>query len=141
MSAKEAFKATLKGLGCQCREEENDADIIWFGFQGEQFRALTDDTSMIIVQDLNWFSVSLDNLEELSMLYKAVNEANKNAWVIVCYTTDTEGQTVDVHSVASMPMSWQMAQDEGYVRHMLGRFFMAKRIVHLEFDRMRTAAQ
>ena len=36
---------------------------------------------------------------------------------------------------------WRWMRDEGYVRHMLGRFFMAKRIVHLEFDRMRTAAQ
>lgn len=141
MSAKESFKATLNGLGCQCHEQEDDANIIWFGFQGEQFRALTDDSSMIIVQDLNWLSVPLGNLEELSMLYKAVNEANKNAWVIVCYTTDTEEQTVDVHSMMPMSMSWQMAQDEGYVKHMLGRFFWAKRIVYMELDRMRTAVK
>ncbi len=141
MSAKECFKATLNRLGCQCQEQEDDANIIWFGFQGERFRAFTDDSSMIVVQDFFLYSVPLDNLEELSMLYKAVNEANSNAWVIVYYVTNTKEQTVDVHSMMPMPMSWQMAQDEGYVNHMLGRFFMAKRIVYMELDRMRAAAK
>lgn len=81
------------------------------------------------------------DMEGLSSLYKSINTANQNVWACVCYSTDEEEKTINVHSSLPVVLTGGIEDIDGYITHMLKRFFMAQRIVRTEFDRLRASAK
>lgn len=141
MGTKELLIGTLKRMGCPYQEAGSDRQAIWFEFQGEKFRAFVDETPIVVMQDLWWFSMPLDDIEGLSSLYKAINTANQYVWACVCYSTNEEEKTINVHSSLPIVLTEGIEDIDGYVMHMLKRFFLAQRVVRTEFDRLRASAK
>lgn len=108
-----------------------DGDII-FQYQGENLQILaSDDRKYILIRDLWWYSAPLDDIENLAILHRAVNECNfENASSILAYTQDTDENTINIHTFRTMFWIPEIPEIEVYFRatldgvlHMHHRFY------------------
>lgn len=122
MGTRELLMDTLKRWGCQYSVDENDRIV--FKYQGENFVAYTSNKSrMIHIWDYLWYEHDLYDIEGLSRLKRAINEANANSSVTTIYHIDeTEGK-VNVHSHRMFLLIPQIPEIENYLHTMLDEFF------------------
>ena len=128
-------------------ELDKDGDIL-LKYQGEYLQILaSDDRKYILIQDLWWYSAPLDDIENLSILHRAVNECNfENATNIIAYTQDVDENTINVHTFRNLFLIPEIPEIEVYfkaaldaVLHMHHRFYSKmesiRREKHVETNR------
>lgn len=69
-------------------------------YQGETFRIVAEDENVYLqIQDLRWYDAPLDDIDNLSLLYKAVNECNMRNMVRLVYTYDRAENELSLHAL------------------------------------------
>lgn len=128
------MRAVLKKLNCKC--QENDDGTIFFEYQGESFwLSSSKDSSWVRVIDINWYNCSLDNLEEISCMQKAINSANAEQSCTAVYSIDKENNKMIVYSKADLLISTKLPGPDEYLYAWLSQFFQLKQKVVIEFEK------
>ena len=139
IGTRDLFMQTLTRIGCQYELAEEEGDNrIFFAYQGEHFFADTTNEGWYVhVWDTHWYHVELYDVDELSRLKKAINNANLNCATITVYTIDEAGSNVDVHCKSTFPFIPQIPNIENYLRGELNDFFRAHQYVGNEMTKLR----
>lgn len=131
---------TLTAIGCQYEIGKGEDDRIHFAFQGEHFLVAADNERPYInVFDYGWGSVELFDIDELSRLRKAINEANWRCSVQTVFSIDETAKSMDVHCKSNFLFIPQIPKLEDYLRVELNEFFRAHQLVGAEMERLRNA--
>ncbi len=131
---------TLTAIGCQYEIGKGEDDRIHFAFQGEHFLVAADNERPYInVFDYTWGSVELFDIDELSRLRKAINEANWRCSVQTVFSIDETAKSMDVHCKSNFLFIPQIPKLEDYLRVELNEFFRAHQLVGAEMERLRNA--
>lgn len=93
------LEVSLKNIGCHinlCEEENGQFHIT---YQGEHFTIYySEDSPYITIYDIAWYSEELNDIDNFSMVTKAVNLCNQHNTSTVLYTIDKENNCVNVHT-------------------------------------------
>lgn len=128
------MRAVLKKLNCKC--QENDDGTLYFEYQGETFwLSSSKDSSWVRIIDINWYNCSLDNLEEISCMQKAINSANVEQSCTAVYSIDKENNKMIVYSKADLLISTRLPGPDEYLYAWLTQFFHLKQKVVIEFEK------
>lgn len=129
---------TLKKMGCiHTIDDDND---ICFYYQGEQFIAFADNAHKFIgFYDYGWDSVNLDDIDEVSRLRRAINEANWESSVNIVFTINDDKRKMVLSSRADFLFVKSITYLDDYLKTILNEFFRAKRLVTMELDRLKEA--
>lgn len=139
---KDLFLQTLTKMGCQYDIDDEDNDLIHFAYQGEYFCANSkNDCDYIRLCDYRWMWVSLDDIDEVSRLRKAINEANWKNSVTTLYSIDDAEMKMYVHCKEIIFFNHQILDPEDYLRIEFHEFFHAHRLVEIEMDELRKKEQ
>lgn len=69
-------------------------------YQGETFRIIAEDENVYLqLQDLRWYDAPLDDIDNLSLVYRAVNACNMRDMVRLVYTYDRAENELYLHSL------------------------------------------
>ena len=128
------LRAIIGDLNCKYEEDEQGSII--FMYQGERFIILNTPESMWIrIFDVQWYDCSLDKLEEVSCMQKAINIANKSQPCTAVYAIDKDENKMIVYSKCDLLISSEFPEPDGYLSAWLSNFFNLKREVVLEFEK------
>lgn len=98
VSTRTLLQLALHSLNLQY-EFDAEQDFI-VRYQGETFRIIAEDENTYLhIQDLRWYDAPLDDIDNLSLLYKAVNECNMHNMVRLVYTYDRAENELSLHSL------------------------------------------
>lgn len=135
------FKELLKKLNSTYEIDPSVEDknffAATFSYQGEHFWVNIHKKSVWVrIIDCQWFNCSLDNLEEMACMQKAINIANAN--IMGCqalYNIDTEEHMMNVYSKCEFALFTGAPSPETYLTSYLSGFFDLKRRVGMEFEK------
>ena len=131
LSTVELCYGVLRNLNCEVRFEEESKGDMLFNYQSQEFKIIASDNTVIIeIWDFGWWSVSLDDLDEVSLVRKIINEINIRYDVSVVYSIDEEHGLLIVHSKRSCLFIKEIPAPEHYMSAMLGSFFEVQRLFH-----------
>ena len=116
MTSTELLEYALQKLNCSCDKGENDGEFHTV-YQGEHFRILADnDKIWIQVQDLWWYEASLDDIDNLALLHRAVNECNIRDANKMVYTYNQEEHEVGIHTLRDLLWLPQIPGSDQYLQ-------------------------
>ncbi len=125
-------------LNCQLQFDEKDESRISFTYQGEYFHVdASKDCLMITIWDTFWGDVSLDDLDDICHIRKAINTVNTGQALTLIYSIDQENQRFSVHTKRQCLLVPQIPHVENYLIAMLAGFFDAQRYFRQEFDKLK----
>ena len=134
---RQLFLDTLQKIGCPYTYDEED-DAAFFFFQGERFDAwFQDNNNYVAIWDYNWMECELYDIDNISRIKKAINEANMDCGVTTVYTIDEAGSHFDVHSTSLIAFIPQIPDIEGYLRTELREFFHTHHYIELEVKKLK----
>lgn len=97
----ELLKSVLDKLELKYKEK-GDNDVI-FAINDNIFNLKTDtDGQFLFVQHIMWYEAPLDDIDNLSLLQRAVNRYNASNTGKIVYTYDHEGNKVNLHTYADL---------------------------------------
>ncbi len=136
---RDMFLETLENMGCPYEtDEDEESERIYFTYQGEDFFVdATNNSWHVHVWATNLEHVDLYDIDEFTILRKAINEANLNCATTTVYTIDEEGKSVDMHCKSTFVFPPQMPYLESYLRVQLNDFFRTHQILNTTMERMR----
>ena len=136
---RDLFLETLENMGCPYEtDEDEESERIYFTYQGEDFFVdATNNSWHVHVWATNLEHVDLYDIDEFTILRKAINEANLNCATTTVYTIDEEGKSVDMHCKSTFVFHPQMPYLESYLRVQLNDFFRTHQILNTTMERMR----
>ena len=139
LKPRELCKVLLRDLNCKVVEDEEDKERMEFNFQGETFCLIvTDDCLFATVYDFSWGSISLDDIDEVSRLRKAINNVNfRFGGLCVVYTIDTEKNRMVVHTKRQFLVTPEIPNILDYMIAILTGFFEVQRALTHELDILR----
>ncbi len=128
LHTKELVMRTLRAIGCDPSVNEVDENRIDFVYQGGSFFMIASDSSMFAyLFFVWWYDSPLDNIDALSAIQKAVNNANcSNISCNVMYTIDQENNLVGVHSRSQLLFSPDIRDLENYLVAKLQEMFSVR---------------
>ena len=127
---------TLQEMGCQY-DFDDDGEICFF-YQGEQFSAISDNTDKFIsLYDYGWYSANLDDIDELSLLRKAINEVNWVSDVNIVFAFNEDEREMIISSRVTLLFVDTIPYLDDYLKTVLNELFRAKRLLMMEKDRLR----
>lgn len=90
----------LDSLNLSFDQGDSDDDI-YIQYQGEWFRILflPQETHCVDIQDNCWYSALLNDIENLSIIHKAINRYNRFGNYRMCYSYDKDTNEVAVHTL------------------------------------------
>ena len=131
------LKTILTQLNCQYQAGEDDD--YWFTYQGEHFNVSYDkDSFWVRIYDMQWFTCSLDELENISYMQKAINLCNSRSCCTAYYYVDTDKKTFRVYSKCDFLLNEEFPAPEQYFQEWLTQFFRLKHEIVLQYDNERT---
>ena len=129
----------LTKMGCKYEIGEENGRIE-FKWQGGFFIAdATNDSPFITVWYLQWDEYELYDIDQLSRVKRVINDTNINYDVMVFYSINKEGNNFYVHSKSHFLFIRQIPDAESYLMAMLANFFMVRRSVEVELDKLTNA--
>lgn len=138
LAPKDLLVAALQHLNCKVETDDERDDKLYFNYQAETFCAIaSNDCFMITLYDFSWGAIDLDDIDEVSILRKAINEVNLYAPVSLVYSIDTENKKMVVHTKKQILMISQIPDIEKYIMAMLASFFEVQRSLASELDSLR----
>lgn len=137
MGTRELVFQTLRCIGCEYREEEENR--ILFKYQGEPFMIIANDNSFFIdVYDNWWYSLSTYcEVDEFARLQKVINHVNAFVNSTVLYTIHQESEQIGVHTKRNILFIPQIPEIESYLVSVLDDFFKTQRLVVTEIERIK----
>ena len=137
MDNQDLLKTILTQLNCQYQAGEDDD--YWFTYQGEHFNVSYDkDSFWVRIYDMQWFACSLDELENISYMQKAINLCNSRFCCTAYYYVDTDKKTFRVYSKCDFLLNEVFPAPEQYFQAWLTQFFRLKHEIVLQYDKERT---
>ena len=110
--------STLRKLNIEY-ELDRDNDFI-ITYHGEKILLFVrDDDSMLHMKDFFWYSAPLDDIENLSILHKAINECNTRCLNTLVYEYDNKENEINVHSTRDLLWIPQIPDIDKYLREAL----------------------
>lgn len=138
IGTRDVFKKTLSDIGCQYQIGDGEDKLIFFDFQGEHFYAATNNDNLyVVIWDMFWETVDLNDIDEVSRYRRAINSSNSDTMVTTLYSIDEENLRMDIHCRAVIPFAASMPRLDEYLKMALGDFFKAHRLVNGEVLRLR----
>ena len=138
LTTKNLLVAALQHLNCKVENDGERDDKIYFNYQAENFCAIaSNDCLMVTLYDFSWGAVDLDDIDEVSILRKAINEVNLYTPVSLVYSIDKESKKMVVHTKRQILMIPQIPDIEKYLMAMLASFFEVQRSLVHELDNLR----
>ena len=132
---RDLFLETLTALGCQYEVDEDDH--INFQWQGSYFSAHASNESLFVtIWYFQWGEWELYDIDMLSRVKQVINNANINYSLNVVYSLNEEGGNFYIHSSKSFVFVPQLPDIKGYLQAMLGEFFVVRRYVEKELDKL-----
>lgn len=105
----------LRKLNLQYKFDEEQNFLVTY--QGEQFRIIAEnDKPWIQVQDCWWYGESLDDIDNLALLHRAVNECNIRAANKMVYTYNKEEHEVGIHTLRDLLWLPQIPDSDQYLQ-------------------------
>ena len=134
---KELFLDTLKKLGCPYEVDEEDEERFHFNYKGEHFLVdVNNKTPYVFVWDTFWYSVELEDLDQVSRLRKVINDANMQYGTITVYTMDEENDKMYVHCKSTFLFVSEISYLERYLKTELNTYFMIHQFVYTELAKL-----
>lgn len=135
LPARDLFLDTLTRMGCQYKIEEDEAKSISFRYQGEHFLVDADnERAYVRIWDLFWEGVDLPDIDNLSRMRKAINEANFRTKVNTVFVINPEDRKMYVHSKSIVPFFAEIPEIDKYLESELVQFFKAHDVVRMEMQ-------
>lgn len=130
----DTFADVLEKLSCKYEIDEKKESIS-FIFQGEHFIAydLNDDNLFITIADTWWYESPLDDIDNLALMRRAVNDCNFNSPATLLYSINNENKTVGLHTRITILWLQQIPNIKDYLLAILNQLL---RCHHLFFDKM-----
>ena len=139
---RDLFLKTLTEIGCQYEICEDDDDSIHFAYQGEHFLVdAYNDRPYLWIWDYVWGYVELHDVDEVSRLRRAINEANLQNSVTSVFTIDNTNKTLDVHCKATVLFIPEIPDPATYLRTELDAFFQAHISIRSEMTKLKEKDQ
>ena len=136
MATRDLFLATLRKMGCRYDIEEDG--MICFMYLGEYFYAkVHNDNPYIAIHDYCWESVNLDDIDEVSWVRRAVNEANIESFATTYCYVDEAQKELRVSTRCCFIFVPQLEGLENYLSTQLTDFFNAHRTFEVARERLR----
>lgn len=134
------WQAALKKLDVEVRQDEDRENRYLFDFQGGHFYADVDNTVFSDVYYAFIEELDLSDIEEVSLMRRAINEANYNGCPTIVYSTSEEEDKMYVHMVQSVLLIPQIPHIDEYLKSRLMVFFQLQRHFVSILDRLRKEA-
>ena len=116
-SIKLLLEQTLKNVGCHinmCAEKDGEFNVT---YQGEHFTVVySEDSPYITIYDIAWYSEELNDIDNFSMVTKAVNLCNQQNTSTVLYTIEKDKNCVNVHTRQCVVFGSFLPKLEDYLR-------------------------
>lgn len=135
---KRLLKDALKLCNCDAVDDKDDPERIHFHFQGANFFADIHPAYPFVDLYLTWWeNASLDDLDAVSALQKAVNKGNTLMRTVpkAIYSYDTDENMMAVHSYANVFISPEIPHLHTYIETILYHFFTLSRYIDQEYDK------
>ena len=119
------FVDTLHQMGCKI-ENQKDGNI-FFQYQGEWFIVYTmADSFWAAIKDPSWYRVPLDDIDEMALVRKTINEQNWNDTIKYVYWMDEEKKEMYVETLFQFLAMPEIKQFDEYLKLVFRMFFIAK---------------
>lgn len=130
---KRAVKYILKKMECSYKTTEN-GDLI-FDYRDEPFAISfnKEGEPFITITKFNLLTVNMDNVNEVSRLYRAINDTNSNGPITFFYDIDYDEREIDVYSHTTILFFSPIPNRRGLLIFYLDYFFQAQKYLR---DRM-----
>lgn len=104
-------------------EFDEDKDL-FITYHGEHFQILArDDVQSIQIRDIWWYAAPLDDIENLSIVHRAINDCNMYGNDVLVYSINKEDNTINLHTLRSVLWIPEIPNIEDYfievLNHML----------------------
>lgn len=134
LHTKSLVMRTLRAIGCEPSVNEEDENRIDFQYQGGNFFIITADGYVFTyLYFVWWYDAPLDNIDALSAIQKAVNNANcQPIGCNVMYTINKEDRIVGVHSRSQLLFSPDIRGLDRYLTTELQELFEVRNNVVME---------
>ena len=117
----------LKQLNCEVFVSEEEENRLDFKYQGEIFVIYaTNESFFIDIWDPRWYIVSLDDLEQMSNVRKAINTINNYSGTTIVYCIEEEEQKFVLHSKCHCILPKELPCVKEYLSALLNDFFTVK---------------
>lgn len=114
-SIKDRLIDILNNLNLQYELREDG--LIYVSYQGEWFRFIyKEGRYMVHIQDSQWYEAPLDDIDNLSILHRSVNECNIVGYNRLVYTYYQEVNKVAIHTLREILVNPQISDLDHYVR-------------------------
>lgn len=120
---------TLKQLNCEVTKVENRANRWAFQYQGIWYHVdAWDDNCCIVIWCFDWQRVKLDNLEQVCLVRRALNDVNVyiDEAAPIIYTLDEEDNTMNLHTKVVTVFGAMLDDTVSFMQMMLAKTFSAK---------------
>ncbi len=125
---------TLEDIGCQ--PEINDNNDIVFKYQGEEFKILANNDSLIIgIYNVAWIGIETSDTNA-DFLKQAVNKANEDSAITNLYTINEEKGFIVAHCQTATYFAYNIPDCREYLKSILDTFFFAHQRVEDEFTNL-----
>lgn len=115
MATRMLLQVTLHKLNLQY--DFDDTQSFRVTYQGEHFRILADDENgWIQIQDCGWYEASLDDIDNLALLHRGVNECNMRDLNKIVYTYNKIEKEVWLHTLRDLLWIPQIPSLEIYLQ-------------------------
>ncbi|MBO5633035.1 MAG: hypothetical protein J5965_28590 [Aeriscardovia sp.] len=132
---RDLFLETLTKMGCKYEFDEENR--ICFQWQGGYFVGVASNESLFVtVWYFQWGEWELYDIDMLSRVKRVINDANICYSLNVVYSINEEGGSFFIHSNKSFLFIPQIPDIKGYLEAMLGEFFIVRRYVEKELDKL-----
>lgn len=125
-----AFVKKLLGeIGCQYEQSPGNQSEIITTYQGEKFAIRSAmGYPFIRIHDMWWYTVDLDNLEEIVSVKRAINEVNAAmpGFTVVFNMSEPENM-MGVHTMSEILLIEPIPNTAGFLQHILNGFFQQKK--------------
>ena len=122
----------------KCPYEIDEDGDIQFDYQDENFVIVDteEDKPFIHILKYNWLTVSMDDIDEVSRLYNAINTTNNNGYITVTYSINEDDRKIYVHFGTAILFFSFIPNCKGYLKLMLTYFFHTRRMLEEDMQKL-----
>ena len=137
-NTRDLFLETLTKMGCQYEIKDGEDNLISFPYQGEYFLVEADNgRDYITIYDLGWECIELYDIDGISQLRRAINEANCNGAATIVFTIEDNGKKMKIHSKSTLLFIPQIPNLIQYLYIELNEFFVTHQTLESEWNKLK----
>lgn len=125
---------TLRKLNLDVELEDND--VIRTRYQGENYRIIIQSKLFIEIQDPFWYKAPLEDIDNLSVIHKAINNCNMFGMCKIVYTHQ-EDKTINLHTLVQITFIPEIPDIDKYLGSMMIYMLEYKKMFYNEMEDIR----